>query len=129
MLFSLIFLMMIDTNNYCSVCHSDIHAQYVNSIHLKEQIKCNDCHGGNAQTDDMVKAHGGDFKGKMDKKLSLQLCSSCHSDLRKMKPYGLPSDQYALYVTSYHGIAFATGDTNAAVCTDCHDSHKNCKIN
>lgn len=129
MVYGLLLLMMIDTNNYCAVCHSDIQAQYTNSIHKSEQIRCKDCHGGDASSEDMNKAHGGDYKGILEKKLSLELCASCHSDLKKMKPYGLPADQYALYMTSFHGIRFAEGDNNSAVCTDCHGSHTITKSN
>lgn len=123
MLISLLILMVIDITNYCSLCHSDIQALYVNSVHWKEQIKCIDCHGGDALSDDITKAHQKDFKGKIDKAKSLKICSDCHSDLNKMKPFGLSADQYALYLTSYHGLAFLRGDNKAAVCTDCHNSH------
>jgi hypothetical protein len=41
-----------------------------------------------------------------------------------MRAFGLPTDQYAQYQTSEHGIALARGDTRVAVCTDCHGQHR-----
>jgi len=41
-----------------------------------------------------------------------------------MRVYNLPTDQYALYKISHHGIALAEGNTAAAVCTDCHGTHR-----
>jgi hypothetical protein len=41
-----------------------------------------------------------------------------------MKPYGLPVDQYILYLSSRHGKRFLMGDTTVAICTDCHSSHR-----
>ena len=40
-----------------------------------------------------------------------------------MRGYDLPTDQYALYRTSQHGLGLARGDTRVAVCTDCHGIH------
>jgi hypothetical protein len=52
------------------------------------------------------------------------LCARCHADPVRMKGSGLPTDQYAQYLTSEHGRALARGDTRVAVCTDCHGSHR-----
>ena len=40
-----------------------------------------------------------------------------------MRPYNLPVDQYAIYMTSPHGVAVAAGDLRGAVCSDCHGAH------
>jgi hypothetical protein len=40
-----------------------------------------------------------------------------------MAPYKLATDQYAKYWTSVHGQQLAAGDTQVAICTDCHGSH------
>jgi len=40
-----------------------------------------------------------------------------------MKPFNLPTDQYAQYQTSGHGLHLAQGDSRVAVCTDCHGTH------
>jgi len=41
-----------------------------------------------------------------------------------MRPYGIATDQHALYLTSEHGRKFGEGDTRVAVCTDCHGTHR-----
>jgi len=123
MLIGFMFLAMINITNYCAICHSDIQASYINSVHMKEEIKCIDCHGGDPKSDDMTIAHQKGFKGKINKEAALKICASCHSDLNKMKPFGLPADQYALYLTSYHGLSFLKGNHDVAICTDCHGSH------
>jgi hypothetical protein len=40
-----------------------------------------------------------------------------------MKSFDLPTDQYAQYRTSGHGLRLAEGDMRVAVCTDCHGTH------
>jgi hypothetical protein len=64
------------------------------------------------------------FIPKFTKKDIANLCASCHSDVRLMTPYGLLTNQYDLYRIGVHGQRlFAKGDTNVAVCTDCHPIH------
>ena len=31
------------------------------------------------------------------------MCGSCHADVERMRAYGLPTDQYAKYLSSVHG--------------------------
>ncbi len=51
-------------------------------------------------------------------------CSRCHSDAVYMKPYGIPTDQFANYSTSVHHDALAVrGDLSAPTCTTCHGNH------
>ena len=51
-------------------------------------------------------------------------CSRCHSDSVYMKPYGIPTDQFANYSTSVHHDALAVrGDLSAPTCTTCHGNH------
>jgi len=51
-------------------------------------------------------------------------CSRCHSDAAYMKPYGIPTDQFAKYNTSVHHDALAIrGDLSAPTCTTCHGNH------
>jgi predicted CXXCH cytochrome family protein len=51
-------------------------------------------------------------------------CSRCHSDAAYMKPYGIPTDQFANYSTSVHHDALAVrGDLSAPTCTTCHGNH------
>jgi predicted CXXCH cytochrome family protein len=51
-------------------------------------------------------------------------CSHCHSDSTYMKPYGIPTDQYANFAQSVHGIALLQKeDIGAPACNDCHGNH------
>ncbi len=64
------------------------------------------------------------FKGKPGRKDIPEFCGGCHSDVRRMNPFRLPTDQLAHYRTSKHGEQlFGAGDENVAVCADCHGSH------
>jgi Cytochrome c7 and related cytochrome c/Cytochrome c554 and c-prime len=114
----------VPTDNFCTVCHSDKQVELQDSAHAREGVKCADCHGGDAKAQTVARAHSNNFKGTFDRKQAVELCASCHSDQAKMKPYGIPTDQFALYRTSGHGQKWMLGDTRVAVCTDCHGTHQ-----
>ncbi|MBI5241670.1 MAG: cytochrome c3 family protein [Elusimicrobia bacterium] len=51
-------------------------------------------------------------------------CGACHSDAKRMKGYGLPTDQAAKYSGSVHGKALLErGDSAAPACNSCHGNH------
>ena len=51
-------------------------------------------------------------------------CNHCHGDAAYMAPYGIPTDQFAKYRASVHGVALLTrGDLGAPACNDCHGNH------
>lgn len=112
--------------NLCLVCHSEVKVDYIESVHATFGVVCKDCHGGDPNTLDQSAAHAPEasFKGRPSRAEIPTLCASCHSDPIRMKPYGLRIDQYAEYQTSQHGQLLARGDTNVAICTDCHMSHR-----
>ncbi len=107
----------------CGVCHPDVRVAFAESVHSREQVGCTGCHGGDPESLEVEPAHRGRFRGLGDRREIPRLCAECHADLSKMRPYNLPVDQYATYLTSQHGIAAAAGDRRAAVCTDCHGVH------
>jgi hypothetical protein len=79
---------------------------YQDSIH--GQIACTDCH-----TDISGFPHP-EFTPQTARDVSLQLytiCQECHTE------------QYNQTLDSVHQRALAGGNTNAAICTDCHDPH------
>ncbi|MEW6367895.1 MAG: cytochrome c3 family protein [Acidobacteriota bacterium] len=115
-------LLCADDTGRCGVCHGDVRVLFEAGIHHKEQISCVSCHGGDEGSDDLRAAHGGEPSAPARRKIP-ELCASCHSDIGKMKVYNLPTDQYALYQSSQHGIMLARGNTDVAVCTDCHGVH------
>jgi hypothetical protein len=108
----------------CGVCHSDIRVKYEKGVHRSEGIGCVSCHGGDPNAVTVEGAHRGGYRGVPSRRAIPAFCASCHSDVKRMRFYNLPSDQYALYQTSQHGMRLAQGDENAAVCTDCHGVHE-----
>lgn len=118
----------------CASCHKAASATekkgpgdlYPLSFHAKKVLQendfaaavCTDCHGTHdilPRTDPRSRTH----------RLKIpQTCEKCHSDDLRMNPYGIPTDQFKKYKVSHHGIAvLKKGDSEAAVCIDCHRSH------
>jgi len=123
----------------CASCHSDatyMHkfnpslrtdqlAQSKTSVHGQRLAKgdeqvavCTDCHS----------VHGirpaGDSRSSVHPLNVAATCSRCHSDAQRMKPYKLPTDQFAGYSASVHHEALAVrGDLSAPTCTTCHGNH------
>ncbi len=108
----------------CGVCHPESRVAFADSTHAAEGVGCTDCHGGDPASRQPEAAHGGDFRPLSDRLLIPASCASCHADLDRMRPYNLPVDQYAVYQTSQHGRAITRGERRAAVCSDCHGSHR-----
>ena len=112
------------TPNQCVLCHPDVRVLFGRSRHHAEEVTCSACHGGNPQAITVEGAHAGSFRGIPKRRDIPALCATCHSNVEKMRPYNLPTDQFALYQTSRHGQSLAKGDERVAVCTDCHGSHE-----
>jgi len=106
----------------CAICHAPEQTADAGGAHALS-ASCVDCHGGDATQADKLLAHGKGFSGTIDRKAVPELCSRCHSDARRMNPYGLQTDQFAQYQTSRHGESLAKGNLQVAVCTDCHGVH------
>jgi predicted CXXCH cytochrome family protein len=92
-------------------------------MHQSEGLGCISCHGGDPNATTVEGGHRAPFRGAIARRDIPSLCASCHSDVTRMGPYNLPSDQHALYQTSQHGKRLASGDDKVAVCTDCHGVH------
>jgi hypothetical protein len=123
----------------CARCHSDGNfmrkynpglrtdqfSQYQTSVHGKLFAKgdtkvavCIDCHG----VHDLRPAT--DTRSKIYALNIAQTCARCHADAAYMKPYGIPTDQFAKYNTSVHHEAMTVGgDLSAPTCTTCHGNH------
>ena len=90
----------------------------------RRDLTCVDCHGGDPKTTDETAHVTDNFRSPNTKQGIAELCASCHSDVRRMNPYGLPTDQLERYKTSKHGEQlFEHNDQNVAVCIDCHGVH------
>lgn len=119
--------------NTCYDCHlkvnpaqAAISASWSESIHGKGGVGCAACHGGDATSDQvtvaMSPAKG--YIGTPSRQETVGICGSCHSDVERMRPYNLPTDQYPKYFSSVHGQRLAAaGDARVAICVDCHGSH------
>ncbi|MHC5108897.1 MAG: hypothetical protein ACYTHJ_03345 [Planctomycetota bacterium] len=122
----------------CGTCHPDAALEHSQSAHAR--FDCQDCHGGSAtfsltpaeaarlMPDDGGAAknfdHGDAFRGKPARIDVPELCGTCHTDVRRMNPFGLRTDQLARYWTSGHGVALREKkDERVAVCIDCHGNH------
>jgi hypothetical protein len=108
----------------CLNCHINEMRLFSASAHAQAGLNCVDCHGGDPKITDET-AHATDnFRSPGTKQGIAELCASCHGDVRRMNPYGLPTDQLDRYKTSKHGEQlFAHNDQKVAVCTDCHGAH------
>jgi len=113
----------------CSQCHQDVYNIYKDSVHGEALIKednpdvpvCTDCHGVHNIQDPRT----AQFRVETP-----ELCAGCHADPKRMSKYGLSTDVYSLYQTSWHGVDIAVYKANwptiwhdSAVCTDCHGVH------
>ena len=95
----------------CQNCHADVFEMYRGSFHGNLVFGassgaapvCADCH----EPHNIMPPDSAEFRASID-----TLCAQCHADALKT------------YLDSYHGKAFYLGDTQAAVCTDCHGGHK-----
>ncbi len=111
--------------------HADITVRWQRSIHAERNVICADCHGGDpsASTVDEAMSPEAGYIGAPAKADIPALCASCHSDVAQMRQYDLPTDQYAKYKESIHGLRLAEGDSNVATCFDCHGGHQVLKAN
>lgn len=123
----------------CAGCHSnaafirtynpslpvDQLEKYRTSVHGVRNAKgdakaasCASCHGGH----DILPAK--DVKSRVHASNLPSTCATCHSDVEYMKSYGIPTDQFAQFSKSVHGVALLVKhDLSAPACNDCHGNH------
>ena len=127
----------------CILCHTNtdffdveetkLVEDFLGSVHAAAGLSCHDCHGGNhdpALFEDIDAAMDSEFGprpylGSPSRLDVPSTCGDCHSDpsyMRRFRP-DARVDQEREYWTSQHGVALRQGDTNVAVCTDCHGVH------
>jgi hypothetical protein len=127
-----------ETVGLCGSCHADTermrkygiptdqYAKYWTSVHGQRLATsrddrvaiCTDCHGSH----DVKKAS--DPTARVSPLNVPTLCASCHADAARMQPYGIPTDQFAIYSQSVHGVALLDNkDVRAPSCASCHGSH------
>jgi predicted CXXCH cytochrome family protein len=83
------------------------------SVHAEEGIACVDCHSNitSFPHPEVTAASPRDFSLEM-----YPTCQQCHNE------------QYQKVLDSVHQRALAAGNTNAAVCTDCHNPHTQTRL-
>ncbi len=103
----------------CGTCHDEAASQHAGSVHA-QSAACKDCHG----------AHGiQPAKDPRSRVYALNIpatCGGCHSEGGKVK--NAPAT-LANYESGQHGISTKKGMLGAAVCTDCHGTHKITTVN
>ncbi len=119
------------TEDNCIICHQEEEVMPQNynheDIHYKAGLSCADCHGGDPLAEDMDDSMDSTkgYIGIPSKGEIPEFCGRCHSDFTFMQTYRsqVETDQESQYYTSKHGILLKQGDTNVAVCTNCHSAH------
>lgn len=121
----------------CASCHSNVDLmrpfglptdqfdQYLQSQHGQllatgdqKVATCFDCHGGHK----ILKA--GDPGATVYPTNEPAMCAGCHANQALMQPYGIPTNQFALYQTSIHGVTVLQNqDLRAPTCSTCHGKH------
>jgi cytochrome b subunit of formate dehydrogenase len=110
----------------CLRCHADEVKDFKLSIHGQAAAS------GDAQAPKCVSCHGevhrilasNDASSPVAKRNLADTCASCHSNLQFLGNHKIPfAHPVELYRQSVHGRMIASGNEEAAVCSDCHGSH------
>src|ERR1019366_2488474 len=110
----------------CARCHRLESQIYLSSYHgravargKQEAASCKDCHGHSHTL-----LNSRDPKSPVNRKNIEATCARCHADAQRMSHSHLAErDPIASYNHTVHGLAFAQGKINAAICSDCHGTH------
>lgn len=108
----------------CGTCHQNAFEEYSISNHYeafksgeKSAPDCMYCHKTN------ITSTSGKTALEL-KEAKEKLCLSCHLDDPEIRRRTTPSAGFIqAYDNSVHGIAFHSGNTDAASCIDCHKAH------
>jgi len=110
-----------------SLFHTQPHTAYDRGFHalaIKNGVKaatCLDCHARNGDMTTILPAN--DPKSTINRANIAETCGRCHGDKSVMQGSGISDRPFLSYRESVHAQAIARGNTGAAVCTDCHNSH------
>ncbi len=110
----------------CAECHQQEVKDFRSSIHGQAAAKgdpdapnCASCHGPVHQIQASTEA-----TSTVAKKNLPDTCATCHSNPGFLSRHNIPfARAVELYRESVHGRAVASGNENAASCSDCHGSH------
>jgi formate dehydrogenase gamma subunit len=110
-----------------SLFHTAAHAAYDQSFHAKALTNgtkaaiCLDCHTEDRDLTTLLPAS--DPNSTINRATTAETCGKCHGDKSVMQGSGISDRPFLSYRESVHAKAIALGNTSAAVCTDCHNSH------
>jgi formate dehydrogenase gamma subunit len=110
-----------------SLFHSAPHVAYDHSFHAQaiengtKAATCLDCHTKNGDMTTILPAS--DPNSTINRATIAATCGKCHGDKSVMQGSGISDRPFLSYRESVHAKAMARGNTSAAVCTDCHNSH------
>jgi cytochrome b subunit of formate dehydrogenase len=110
----------------CGKCHKFAEQEFRNSNHGKALINvvkgspsCSNCHGEHD-----IKSIS-DSSSLASRAQEVKVCLKCHLNNPDVQKIVNPSAKFIeSYEKSVHGIAYHKGDTKAAICSDCHGSHR-----
>jgi predicted CXXCH cytochrome family protein len=109
----------------CVVCHGAEGRELALGGHARAAIGCVECHGGVEGPLEVEAAHAGRIDKLADKRAAIAACARCHSDVERMRSYGLRTDQASLYAVSQHGKRLAEDPAaEVATCVTCHGAHR-----
>lgn len=108
--------------------HTEPHAAYDKGFHAVGRrngagkgATCLDCHARNGDMTTILAAN--DRRSPINRANIAETCGRCHGDKSLMQGSGISDRPFLSYRESVHAKAIARGNTSAAVCTDCHNSH------
>ena len=107
--------------------HTAPHTAYDRSFHARaiqngtKAATCKDCHTKNGDLSTILPAS--DPNSTINRATIAETCGKCHGDKSVMQGSGISNRPVLSYRESVHAKAIARGNTSAAVCTDCHNSH------
>ena len=110
-----------------SLFHKEPHTAYDHSFHAQaihngsKAATCLDCHAKNGDMTTIMPAS--DSNSTINRANIAETCGKCHGDKSAMQGSGITNRPFLSYQESVHAKAMARGNTSAAVCTDCHNSH------
>jgi formate dehydrogenase gamma subunit len=107
--------------------HTGPHRDYDLGFHAQsirsgaKGATCLDCHTKNGDLTAILPAS--DPNSTIHRGTIAETCGKCHGDTSMMQGSGISDRPFLSYRESVHAEAIARGNTKAAVCTDCHNSH------
>jgi formate dehydrogenase gamma subunit len=107
--------------------HANIHTAYDRGFHAQgiqngaKAATCLNCHTRNGDLSTVLPAS--DPRSTINRSNIAETCGRCHGDKSIMQGSGISNRPFLSYRESVHAKAVARGNSSAAVCTDCHNSH------